>query len=108
MVGYFVLIVSSRNLQVRDAVSSSDNIIPNPFSELRHSLEPLIDGVYAEVGSVDELDVEFMIRIKRMMPSEVDIGPSQVYPYPLGHQLSSDNPMCQVTHILDKYLQSNL
>ena len=94
--------------RVRDAVSSSDNIIPNPFSELRHSLPPLTDGVYAEVGSVDELDVEFMIRIKRMMPSKVNIGPSQVYPYPLGHQLSNDNRMCQVTHILDKYLQSNL
>jgi DNA-directed RNA polymerase subunit RPC12/RpoP len=93
--------------RVRDAVISSDNIIPNQFSELQKSLEPLIDGVYAESSTVDEVDVEFMVRIKRMMPTNVELGPSQVYPYPLGHQLCSDNPMRQVTSVLKKYLLAN-
>lgn len=94
--------------RVRDALSSSDNIIPNPFSELQQSLKPLASGVYQQAGVVDELDVEFMVQIKRLIRSEIALGPLQVYPYPLGHQLSDDNPMGQVTHALNKYIQSNL
>ena len=93
--------------RVRDAVISSDAIIPNQFFELQKSLEPLIDGVYAESSTVDEVDVEFMVRIKRMMPANVELGPSQVYPYPLGDQILADNPMGQVTGVLKKYLLAN-
>jgi len=98
---------------VREAASSSENIIPNPIYELLQSLEPLIDGVYAELGTVDEVDVDIMTRIKLMMPSKIkvgrsSVGASSVYPYLLGYQILSDNPMGQVTWVLERYLLTNV
>jgi hypothetical protein len=95
-----------RLTKVREAVSSSEKIFPNPFYELRQSLELLRDGVYKKLSIVDEVDVDIMNRIKLMMPSKVSVGPSEVYPYPLGHRISSDNPMSQVTSVLEDYLLS--